>query len=305
MTVIAVVGADTYLGGRIADRLVARGRSVVALTPPPHSAVTAAPAAGSASGPGGGDRPKRSPGAASSLVGPAVVGPGGGDRPERSSGAASSVAERVAAGDAVRGARLGAVAAGERAEVAIEDSGPEAVAAGIVAGAAGRQVAAVLHAEVDEASCVAAPLTSLTLDEWHDRAARPVVSALWTARAAFEVLGDGGTLAFVCPSVSMTGTAGLVPLATAGEAVRLLAKSAARRWGSAGITVNVFAPRVDACSPHGRGAGRPAVNAAAFDEDDIDAADEIASLLAYLADPGSARLTGATLGTDGGELMAP
>ena len=272
MAVIVVVGADTHLGGRIVDRLVARGRSVVALTRP-HSR---------------GNR-SRPPAPVASGVTPAPD-PSGGDRPFGSPGAASSAA----------------VAVGELAEVAVEGDGPGAVVAAIAAGAAGRPVAAVLHAEVDEASCIESPLTSMTPDDWHDLCARPVASALWTARAAFDVLGGGGgTLAFVCPSVSMTGAAGLVPLATAGEAVRLLAKSAARRWGGAGITVNAFAPSVDACSPHDRGAGRPAVNAAAFDESDVDAADEIASLLAYLADPGSARLSGATLGTDGGELMAP
>jgi NAD(P)-dependent dehydrogenase (short-subunit alcohol dehydrogenase family) len=166
-------------------------------------------------------------------------------------------------------------------------------------------VAAVVHAEVDEALCAPVALVDTTPEEWQERCAGPVASALRTARAAYDVLaGAGGTVGFVCPSVGLTGAAGHVALASASESVRLLAKSAARRWGRHGITVNAFAPPLAACLPGSPLDARTAeVNATAFP--DVDPADEIAALVAALASPGAPRLTGATLGTDGGELMLP
>ena len=232
--VFVVVGAHTYIGTRIAERLAARGRSVVAL------------------------------------------GDDAGD----------DVAGRVAAIDE---------------------------------GAAGRAVAAVVHAEIDAGLCAPAPLGELTAEVWHERCARPVDSALWTARAAFTLMaigegrtGQGGVLGFVCPSVGLTGAAGQVASSTTSEAIRLLAKSAARRWGRFGITTNAFAPHLDACIPpvaagDGESDGERGlqVHATALDLDDVDPADDIASLLVYLSGSGAARLTGATLGADGGGLMAP
>jgi NAD(P)-dependent dehydrogenase (short-subunit alcohol dehydrogenase family) len=196
--------------------------------------------------------------------------------------------------------------------------GPDALRAAIDADARGRRIAAVLHAEIDAALCREARLAELTLAVWHERCARPIDRALWTARAGFALMatgegrpGRGGVLGFVCPSVALTGAAGHVALSTASEAIRLLAKSAARRWGRFGVTSNVFAPAVDAClpvEPHADPSDGPEglqVHATALDPAHVDPADDIASLLVYLAGAGAAGLTGATLGTDGGELMAP
>jgi NAD(P)-dependent dehydrogenase (short-subunit alcohol dehydrogenase family) len=258
--VIAVVGIDTSIGGRIAERLAARDAAVVGLT--------------------------RSP---------------------RSSGPAATTTTSAARGG-------GAVAV-----VVVEGEGPEAVVAAIEAAAGGRRVAAVLHAEIEPARCGEARLAELTPEAWRERCAGPIDRALWTARAGFTLMatgdgrpGQGGVLGFVCPSAALTGAAGHVALATAGEAVRLLAKSAARRWGRFGITSNAFAPHLAACVPpagdgagDSDGGGRLQVHATALDPGGVDPADDIASLLLYLAGPGPARLTGATFGTDGGELMAP
>ena len=232
--VIVVVGAHTHIGARIAERLEARGRQVVAL----------------------------------------------GDE----------------AGEGVD-ARLRAI---ER-------------------GAGGRRVTGVLHAEIEPGLCTEVTLERLTPKEWQQRCARPIDSALWTARAAFTVMatgdgrpGTGGVLGFVCPSLALTGATGQVALSTTSEAIRLLAKSAARRWGRFGILSNAFAPGLDACvppalsTPHDDEGNRGLqVHATALDLDDVDPADDIASLVIYLAGPGAAGLTGATFGTDGGELMAP
>jgi len=171
----------------------------------------------------------------------------------------------------------------------------------------GPPVAAVLHAEVDPVLYEPTRLADLTPARWQALCARPVDRALATAWAAFELMatgegrsGQGGVLGFVCPTVAMTGAAGQVAASTTGEAIRLLAKSAARRWGRFGITGNAFALRLDAPSPAGL-----QVHATALAADDLDPADDVASLLLYLSAPGAARLTGATFTADGGELMTP
>lgn len=212
-------------------------------------------------------------------------------------GAQTHLGGRVAGCLAARGAAVVAVSGVE--------AGPGPLVTAIVEGAAGRRVAAVVHAEVDEALCAPRPLVETTAEDWRERCARPVASALWTANAAYTVLtgeGRGGTVGFVCPSVGLTGATGHVALASAAESVRLLAKSAARRWGRHRITVNAFAPPLAACLP-GPATQTAEVNATAFP--DVDAADEIAALVTTLVAPDAPHLTGATLGTDGGELMLP
>lgn len=178
-------------------------------------------------------------------------------------------------------------------------------------GAAGAPgpVAAVLHADVDPTLHEATRLADLTPERWQALCARPIDAALATAWAAFELMatgegrsGRGGVLGFVCPTVAMTGAAGQVAASTAGEAIRLLAKSAARRWGRFGITSNAFALALDP-GPAARESLQ--VHATALAADDLDPADDVASLLLYLVGPGAARLTGATFTADGGELMTP
>jgi NAD(P)-dependent dehydrogenase (short-subunit alcohol dehydrogenase family) len=276
-----VVGAHTFIGGCLVDRLAVRGRHVIALIRPPvddDPATIAAPRLRSEGRPRGSE----------------------------SQGATTDVGPTESAD---RSWATGTTA------VAIEGEGPGAVVAAIETGAAGRRVAAVLHAEIDAERCAPASLGELTPDVWHERCARPVDSALWTARAAFALMatgdgrtGQGGVIGFVCPSVALTGAAGQVAMSTTSEAIRLLAKSAARSWGRSGITVNAFAPHLDACvppAPPDEGERGLQVHATALDLADVDPADDIASLLVYLAAPGAARLTGATLGADGGSLMAP
>ena len=258
---VVVVGADTFIGARVATRLAARGAQVIGVA---HSRP--------------GDRPSPSP---------------------------------VEGGNPVGEDGLG----GGVVVVDVEGDGPDAVLAAVAAGVGDRRVAAVVHAEIDPGSCSEARLAELTPQVWRERCAVPIDRALWTARAAFELMatgddrsGRGGVLGFVCPSVALTGAAGHVALATTSEAIRLLAKSAARRWGRFGITSNAFAPSLDACRPpataDGAGAGLQ-VHATALALDEVDPADDIAALLLHLASPTGARLTGATFGTDAGDLMAP
>jgi NAD(P)-dependent dehydrogenase (short-subunit alcohol dehydrogenase family) len=222
-------------------------------------------------------------------------------------GAHTHLGGRIAAALSARGGQ-------EVVRPAPEEDGVAALVGAVERSAGGRRVAAVLHADVDDALCDEVELAELTPEEWQRRCAVPIDRALWTARAGFSSMaagegraGRGGVLGFVCPSVSLTGGAGHVALATATEAIRLLAKSAARRWGRFGITCNAFAPHLDACRPPLPAGGAPGlqVHATALDPTTVDPAEDIASLLLYLCSPGAAQITGATLGTDAGTLMAP
>ena len=105
--------------------------------------------------------------------------------------------------------------------------------------------------------------------EWDRRAEAPVRAALWTAQAAYPHLRQrDGRLILVCPTVALEGAAGLVPFASAAEAQRQLAKSAARRWGAEGITVNVVCPAVAALAPALAGTDADRVTASLPDGDD-------------------------------------
>ncbi|MEZ5270061.1 MAG: SDR family oxidoreductase [Microthrixaceae bacterium] len=102
------------------------------------------------------------------------------------------------------------------------------------------------------------------------------------------------------------GEAGLAAWSAAAEAQRNLAKVAARRWGGAGVRVNVVSvppallgddsdtemgprQRPDIPAP-----GEPAATVSA-----------VADLVCMLVGPESRSLTGSTLVADGGSLMVP
>ncbi len=79
---------------------------------------------------------------------------------------------------------------------------------------------------------------------WEAAAEAPARELLATLQAAHPGLkAAGGRLVVVLPAKALSGAAGLVAETTGGEAARLLALSAARRWLADGITVNVVAPR--------------------------------------------------------------
>jgi NAD(P)-dependent dehydrogenase (short-subunit alcohol dehydrogenase family) len=92
----------------------------------------------------------------------------------------------------------------------------------------------------------------------------------------------------------MTGAAGFVPEATAAEAARGLAKSAARQWGEHGITVNCVAVAAgEDLTLAGAALGRPA-----------DVRTDVAAAVAMLAGPLGGFVTGVTVPVDGGVRMS-
>ncbi len=165
--------------------------------------------------------------------------------------------------------------------------------------------AVVVLAHLDPAAAVARPLVELDDTSWDAAGERSIRVALQVLQEAHRHLPDGGHVVVVLPSVATIGVPGLVPMCTAVEAIRVMTKVAARRWGAQGITANVvLVPLADFlgdATPDG--AAVPSLGLASMP--DRDALDDAAALVALLSGPDGRALTGATLGADGGTVMLP
>jgi NAD(P)-dependent dehydrogenase (short-subunit alcohol dehydrogenase family) len=103
----------------------------------------------------------------------------------------------------------------------------------------------------------------------------------------------------------MSGAAGLVAYTAAVEGQRLLAKSAARQWGSHGITVNCVAP-APSLGAVDETAGRshlPLTPAPLGGPGDAET--DLGPVVVFLASDAGHFVTGATIALDGGVWMAP
>jgi len=187
----------------------------------------------------------------------------------------------------------------------VEGAGPlaDAVAGALAAAGArldgGRPDVAVFAA-VDPRALQPSAVVGLSEPDWVALCEAPLGAALAFFQRVFpDLTGRDGRAVLVCPSVALEGAAHLVPLATAAEGQRQLAKSLARRWGRDGITVNVVTVPAQALGSPVEDAAR---TAAALGGDPLAAA---ASAVVWLAGPGAAGITGATIGADGGAVMAP
>jgi len=107
----------------------------------------------------------------------------------------------------------------------------------------------------------------------------------------------------VTPIVGLIGAAGLVPYATAVEGMRALAKSAARQWGEAGITVNCVAPPVEVVAEVGTPAPPPVGGRPLGRMPDVRT--DVAPVVAMLVAEAAHFVTGTTITVDGGVVMAP
>jgi 3-oxoacyl-[acyl-carrier protein] reductase len=118
-------------------------------------------------------------------------------------------------------------------------------------------------------------------------------------------MASGGQIYVVVPSVSQFGAPGFVPHTTALEAVRIMARSAARRWGALGVTVNCLAPALESLVP----ATIPLDSAARSLSGrsltaDADPAERVGEVVVSMAAGAARHVTGATLCVDDGVWMA-
>lgn len=167
----------------------------------------------------------------------------------------------------------------------------------------------VVLAAIDPSGFRSAPIASLTEAEWDQAAEYSMRAAFVALQQAYAVLADGGRVILILPTVVATGVAGLVPLCTAVETIRVMAKAVARRWGARSITVNTIEVELAAFMlgdndtgnteiPVVPVLGQPALPPAS-------AVDDVIGLIDMLATPAAGAITGALLVADRGTVMQP
>ncbi len=171
-------------------------------------------------------------------------------------------------------------------------------------------IALVVVAPLDPSSFVERPVTDLDESEWDAAAELPLRTAVVALQAAHAAAPDGARVVVVLPTVAAVGVPGLVASCTAVEGIRVLAKAAARRWGTREITVNVIEVELSAyvwgdADPDGAPplpplpvVGTPALAPGS-------AVDDVVGLIGVLCEEGAAALTGALLVADRGTVMQP
>lgn len=198
-------------------------------------------------------------------------------------------------------------ARGQRAvavEAAITDRGALERAFATAADELDAPVRAVLHAAMTPLAYEERDFEAVTDDRfqavWEDtmRAAVAVLQASFTS-----LRGDGGRIVVVTPTLALSGAPRLAPYAMALEGQRLLAKSAARQWGTDGIVVNCLAPAPEQVPVGVRSVdmslAAPALGGPGDPETDL------GPVATFLASDAAHHVTGVTVCVDGGVWMAP
>ncbi|WP_345680870.1 SDR family oxidoreductase [Yinghuangia aomiensis] len=204
-----------------------------------------------------------------------------------------------------RSAVAAAVAEALRGEGTEVVAVPETAALG--AGDPGEAVDLVVFAPYTPGSVEARPVVDLSPAEWDRLAEEPVRDGLAAFQYAHPRLkAAGGRFVLAVPSVAIEGGSGLVPLATAAEALRALGKSAARRWARDGVSVHLLTPTVFALDPAAEALRGTDVDRseAALGADSM-SPEAVADVVLLLCSPRARHLTGSTFALDGGALMVP
>lgn len=184
-----------------------------------------------------------------------------------------------------------------------------AVRRAIEAGAAESPLTRVVHCWFDPTAFVAAPVTAFDDDAWDRAAERSMRAAFVVLQQVHALLVDGARVAMVLPTVATTGVADLVPLCTAVEANRVMAKAVARRWGARSITLNSIEVTLEAFLLGDEPSDAvvvpavPVLGVAALPESD--AVTDVLGLLDLLATPEATALTGGLLVADRGTVLQP
>jgi NAD(P)-dependent dehydrogenase (short-subunit alcohol dehydrogenase family) len=186
---------------------------------------------------------------------------------------------------------------------------PGAVAAALGEAATVAPVTTVVLAHLDPSAFAVAPLVALDESAWEAAAERSLRAAFVVLQQVHAVVPDEARVVVLLPTTAANGAAGLVPLCTAVEGIRVMAKAVARRWGARRITVNTievdltaFVTGDDDTGP----AAAPAVTqlgTAALPPASVVA--DVAGLVEMLDSAAGAALTGALLVADRGTVMLP
>ena len=155
-----------------------------------------------------------------------------------------------------------------------------------------------VHAHVPAASLDPCALVDVDDARWDLACEASIRSALFCCQAAHRRMrARGGRIVLAIPTLAGFSAPGFVPQTAAAEGVRVLAKSAARRWGSDGVTVNCIAPDVATLAGRPRDA-HPDADSALGRTPDVRL--DVAPVVALLASDAARFVTGETLRVDGG-----
>jgi NAD(P)-dependent dehydrogenase (short-subunit alcohol dehydrogenase family) len=167
----------------------------------------------------------------------------------------------------------------------------------------------VVYAHLDPAGFSIRPIIGLSEQEWDDTAERSLRHAFVALQQIHTLVTDGTPIVVVLPNVGAVGVAGLVPLCSAVEGIRVMAKAVARRWGARSITVNTIGVELSAFMLGGAEAGVtavpqvPVLGSPALPDGSV--VDDVLALLEVFASPAGRSITGAFLMADRGTVMLP
>ena len=184
-----------------------------------------------------------------------------------------------------------------------------AVGHAIDTAADGRTITRVVLAWLDPSSFRAVPIVQLDESEWDAAAERSMRAAFVVLQQVHSSIPDGARVMLVLPTVAATGVADLVPLCSAVEAIRVMAKAVARRWGARSITLNTIEVELATFmlgDEPADGADVPAVpvlGVAALPEGSAMA--DVVGLVDLLSSEPAAAITGGLLVADRGTVMQP
>ena len=188
--------------------------------------------------------------------------------------------------------------------------GPAIAASALSTLIADQSVELVVLAHLDPSGFISAPITGLSEEAWDQAGERPLRQAFVALQQVHALVADGTSVVMVLPNVGAVGVSGLVPLCSAIEGIRVMAKAVARRWGARSITVNtieVDLPTFVLGAADDPGAATlpqvPVLGAAALPAAPI--LDDVMGLIGFFASPAGRAVTGAFLMADRGTVMLP
>jgi 3-oxoacyl-[acyl-carrier protein] reductase len=189
-------------------------------------------------------------------------------------------------------------------EAAVTDRGALERAFATAADELDAPVRAVLHAAMTPTAYEARDFEDVDDDHFEAVWEHTMRAALAVLQASFTTLrGEGGRIVVVTPTIALSGAPRLAPYAMALEAQRLLAKSAARQWGTDGIVVNCLAPAPDQVPIGVRSVDMSLAAPALAGPGDPET--DLGPVATFLASDAAHYVSGVTVCVDGGVWMAP
>jgi 3-oxoacyl-[acyl-carrier protein] reductase len=147
------------------------------------------------------------------------------------------------------------------------------------------------------------PLIDTNEAEWRDAAEIAPLRAMRALQRARRVtLAQRGNIVVIAPSVGLIGAAGLSPYVAGIEAIRAMAKSAARQWAADWISVSLIVVPLELIVS---GAGDLVPHVGGGARKDIDLLEAVVRAVYFILSGAGPGLTGSTLVVDGGALMVP